>query len=109
MIEFDNKTIEILHNISRYGSLDGIGLQIYTNFELDDINERITYLLSNSLIKTAKSAPYSPTDRMFQLTLKGKIALENESKHRRNHGFNEFRAWITLLIAVIALVLSIVK
>jgi hypothetical protein len=43
----------------------------------------------------------------FRITYEGKCALEAELKSRRQISFNEFRAWITLIIAIAAFLLSI--
>lgn len=45
----------------------------------------------------------------IEITYEGKLALEQERKERQVFKFNEFRAWFTLIIAVIALVMSISK
>lgn len=47
-------------------------------------------------------------DAPIRITTEGHIAFENESKERRHFKFNEIRAWITLAIALVALVLSVI-
>lgn len=42
------------------------------------------------------------------ISFEGKAALEAETKARKQHSFNEFRAWFTLAIAVIALIVSVI-
>ncbi len=108
-MQFDKKSLKILHCISLHAPIDAIGLDIYLSLDLDDIEECIDYLLSNELIEIDTSDKKLSGAKTFQITKMGKIILENELKFRRNFTFTEFRAWVTLLIAVIALVLSIIS
>lgn len=57
-----------------------------------------------AIIHGSDLTPESP----IILTQKGKIALESELTNRRIFIFTEFRAWFTLAIAVISLIVSIV-
>lgn len=45
-------------------------------------------------------------DAPFRITYKGRTALEAELKSRRHLNFSEFRAWITLAIAIAAFIKS---
>lgn len=45
-------------------------------------------------------------DTLLQISFEGKAALEMESKSRKRFRFNELRAWITLVIAVLAFIKS---
>lgn len=84
-------------------------LLIFTSSEAESINECISYLLSNELIEMTQRGIKLSDSKNFRPTRKGINVLENELRYHRDHKFNEFRAWVTLLIAVIALILSIVK
>lgn len=48
-------------------------------------------------------------DKPLEITQDGIIALDDETKARRRFKHSEFRAWVTLFIAVIALILSIIS
>lgn len=45
----------------------------------------------------------------LRITAKGQAALYTEIKSRKHFKFTEFRAWVTLAIAVISLILSIIN
>ena len=46
-------------------------------------------------------------DAPFRITYEGKSVLEENLKAGRQNKFNEFRAWMTLGIAILAFILSI--
>lgn len=71
------------------------------------LGEEISYLQSHDYIRSEDSKVSTP-DTMFKITYVGKAAFLSEKKSRRHFAYNEIRAWITLLIAVVALILSIV-
>ncbi len=104
----DDKSIKILHCFDKQNEpLSIIQLMIFTSFEYADISERIDYFLRKKLIRIDQSA--SPEDASFQMTLKGKIALEKYLKENQRFFFNEFRAWITLFVAIAAFILSVIS
>ncbi len=107
-MELDKQSLEILRCfVNQKEPLDIAQLIIFTPYKSEDINECVAHLLACKFIKMV--GHQSSSVKKFKPTRKGKITLENESKYRQYRAFNEFRAWVTLLIAVIALILSIVK
>ncbi len=108
-MDLDTQSTKILRCISRHTPLDITGLLIYTSITSGDIDTRIGHLLSEELIEIDKSNQNSSASPMYKLTIKGEIKLENELRSIRDHNFNEFRAWITLLIAIAAFILSVIS
>lgn len=52
--------------------------------------------------------PIDP-DTPIVISFEGKAALEAESKARKHTSFNELRAWITLSIALVGIVVAIIS
>lgn len=63
---------------------------------------------NHALLRNLNEESQIDADTPLVITFAGKGALEAEIKARRQLGFNEIRAWITLGIAVAGFVLSVI-
>lgn len=105
----DNVSFELLELYSKRSQLSAQDIAAITNTDARTVYESLDYLADKKYVKACIVA--HDTDifhHPYNITHAGRIALEEEEKKRKDHDFNEFRAWVTLAIAVAGLVLSIV-
>lgn len=107
----------ILNQYSTHNSLSLSQLSVLCNYEFEVIIQNLNYLRKQKYVRivpnyalTHNLTGDSPidTDTPIEITVEGKIALDVYREERRNFKFVETRAWITLAIALAALVVSIV-
>lgn len=78
------------------------------------ISDSISFLLENKYIrKNALSENIESSEvylrDSFSITFKGMVAIEEYKKYRRRFLFSEFRLWITLVISILALIISAIS
>lgn len=113
----DNYSFSVLKTYKSRSSLTLSQLSAIYNQSIFDVVEPVSYLRKQKFIRIesnhavlhdfTEESPIDP-DTPLEITFAGKAALEAEIKSRRRLTFNELRAWITLAIAVVALIISII-
>lgn len=113
----NNLSFEILQLYSSRSSLSLLQLGAILNKDAFNLAEPINYLRAKDYLKiepnhamlnSLSDKEFISLDTPLVITYLGKIAIESEAKERQHFKFTEFRAWVTLAIALIALILSIV-
>lgn len=113
----DDFSFSVLKDIGRRSSVTIIDLAAIYNRSVDHMEDPVLYLRERGYLDIERNyanlyglTSDSLISRNTPLTISylGKIAIEEERKSRKQHSFNEFRAWFTLAIAVIALIISII-
>ena len=112
----DDYSFSVLKTYKSRDCLTLSQLSAIYNRSIFDVAEPVSYLRKQKLIRIesnyallhelTEDSLIDP-DTPLEITFVGKGALETEIKSRRHLTFNELRAWITLAIAVIALIVSI--
>ena len=103
----DNLSYAILSEFGKHQTLTLeqiyplVGISIFQAASYIDYLRQMGYI---SDIITTKDPGWKNTP--MQITVHGRIALETELSTRKSHWWNEFRAWITLAIAVAAFIKS---
>lgn len=113
----DKLSVSVLDAVEQHRSLSLQQLDVLVSGGFNDVRRAVSYLrrlgyveiesgylMMNNLEKDCSLSPHAP----LILTFEGKIALEEELARRRDFRWKEFRAWVTLAIAVISLILSII-
>lgn len=74
------------------------------------LSEELEQLETQGLIYIYKSPSKSSGDflEMIRITAPGKIFVENGRRYNRVYYFNELRAWITAVVAIVGLIISII-
>lgn len=112
----DDFSFSVLKDIARRSSVTITDLAAIYNQSIDYMEDPILYLRGKGYLDIERNyanlhglTSDSLISRNTPLTISypGKIAIEEERKSRKQNSFNEFRAWFTLAIAVIALIISI--
>ncbi len=109
-MDLDEKCIQLLRCLEdEGGTLILSQLKVLTHFSDDDILTRLVFLWKNEYLRVAKAEQptHLPMDGKFQITAKGKIYLEGVSKKKKSQRLEWIRYGITTLIAVAALINSI--
>jgi hypothetical protein len=72
--------------------------------------EELEQLETQGLIHILKSPSKSSGDflEMIRITAPGEIFVENGRRYNRVYYFNEIRAWITAVVAIVGLIISII-
>ena len=110
----DEFTLSYLHLFNKRNQLSIYDISILTGIDISTISNSIVFLLRADYIQCANGYSLKPgelptPDIQFELTHGGFAAMlsgEDQHKYRR---FNEIRAWITLGISIISLVLSLIS
>lgn len=107
----DDITYKILKIFKNRNSLSCIEVSAIINTDALAIAEIFRYLWKNDYIKKL----YSPIDEsdnslgldtQFKLTYAGLVSMQHHKSNKRYKIFSEFRAWITLAIAIASFVKS---
>lgn len=113
----DDFSFDLLKLYSSRNSLTLSQLQAVLDKSDMELSAPISYLRSNGYLKILPSfikradveeQGYIAPDTPLMISFEGKIALEAELKERKRFKYNEFRAWVTLGIAIAALIVSII-
>lgn len=110
----DKQTYSLLKLFKQRDSLSLIGIGAIYNRDFTDFSSPISWMLAHNYLTIVPDIAllegYDLTpDKPLKITQEGIIALDEEIKAQRKFKYNELRAWITVLISIIALILSIVK
>lgn len=112
----DDLSFSILKCIKKRTTVTITELAAIYNQSVDYMEDPVLYLRKNGYLDIERNyanlhdlTSESLIGRSTPLVISyfGKIAAEEEHKFRKSHSFNEFRAWFTLAIAFIALIISI--
>ena len=109
-MDLDEKCVLLLQALKAEGDiLNYQQLKVLTHFGNGDIMERLVFLWENQYIRVvANEQPkFLPSGGNFQITTKGKLYLEAIVKKKHTNRIEWVRYGITTLIAVIALINSI--
>lgn len=107
----DKLSFKLLKLYSKRESLSLSDLAVIYNEGLTTFSSPIGYLIDKAYLKSDKSEPgidgtnYTPNTQIF-ITYEGRAALAAEKQNRRNIRISEFRAWLTLAIALAAFIKS---
>lgn len=114
----DDFSFNILKLYSLRNSLSLIQLQAILNKDPFYLAEPVSYLRdkeyleiepTHAILESVDDNSSISLNTPLVITYLGKIALEAETKERKHFKFNEFRAWVTLGIAIAAFILSIIS
>lgn len=110
----DASSLELLKLYSCRDSLSLKDLAAIHNKDLTDFIPTVNYLRHNELLEihpnfTILHGSTLTADAPLRITYEGRVKLEAEQKNRRSNNLKEFRAWVTLTIALIALIVSIIS
>lgn len=110
----DDTTLSLLTPFKERHTLNLTQLGAILNADPFSLSDPVHYLMSLGYIR--KSVEIEPLERdlisfdtPLEITYKGIAAISQALKERKNFKHTEFRAWVTLLIAIAAFVLSIVS
>ena len=107
----DNTAYKLLELFNQRTSLSLLELAAILNVECRSIAEETHLLLASGYLRKAitpdrdQGSAFSFKESLM-ITYKGKAALAEHQKAKRDHWFNEFRAWVTLAIALAAFIKS---
>lgn len=107
----DELTYNLLLLIKDRSSLSLRNMSIILKSDASSLCVPIEYLLSIGYIErnnidVIDSDQDLTLDTSFKITYKGIIAASKYKKDIRNYIFSEFRAWVTLAIAILAFIKS---
>lgn len=109
----DKSTLELLELFNTHSSLSLTQLSAILNIDYFDISNPVHYLMDQKYIQKNNAALLeklegnilSPSTTL-EITYAGRIAIHECKKENRRYKYVELRAWITLLIAVLAFIKS---
>ncbi len=117
-----NKTqaqiFNILDQYYTYKSLNLSQLKVLCNYDFEKIMQNFNYLRNRKYVKIASNHAIihnltedSPIDTTtpIEITVEGKIALNMYKENCRDSQLAKVCAWITLIIAILALAVSIIS
>ena len=103
----DNVSFELLKLYSRRKQLSAQDISAITNTDVRTIYESVQYLVDKNYLRACITVrDMGMFNLPYRITFEGLIALEGSQKHRKDYIFNEFRAWVTLAIALAAFIKS---
>lgn len=107
----DTTTLILLKLFNERHSLSVADLSAILNGDPVTLSEPIKYMLEKKLIEVELNSSMIEDDaitmdKKFAITYSGRITLEEELKLLKKNKHNEFRAWITLIIALSAFIKS---
>lgn len=100
-MKLDRRSIKILRCLSREGSLSDLHLVIFTAYELNDVQERISHLLKKELIQIDPSQTSPLGDEVFRLSPDGEAFLQHRSK-------KAVLTFITIITSIIVAITGII-
>ena len=104
----DNVSFELLKLYSSRTQRSAQDIAAITNTSARTVYESVHNLIDKKYLKACIIAHDTGIfNHPYSITREGRIALEEEQKVRKDYNFKEFRAWITLAIAVAGFILSI--
>ena len=110
----DDIIFELLNCFSKRNNLSAEKLGVIYNTDYLEFGGPLSLMIEKEYL--TKDDPFEkyPDDLIYpechyQITFKGKIALSEERKNRKRFKHSEFRAWVSLFIAGIALIVSIIS
>lgn len=95
------KDVGILFGVSPFDCSDDVCYLL----EHDYLEVEPNYAIMNNI----SSSDSTPIDAPLSITVSGRVALDQVMDSVKYRRFNEIRAWITLAISILALIISIVK
>lgn len=113
----DNLSFEILKLFPGRKNLSLSQIQAIYNGDVISLSKPVNYLRNLGYLQidpnfspahSSGDKTYISVDTPLVITYLGEIALQTEEKSRRKDFLTEFRAWVTLAIAIIALIVSII-
>lgn len=107
----DGTTLEFLKLFNERNSLSLSDLAAILNADAFNLTGPINYMLEQNYIKidpniSAIEGDYLTLDKQLEITYYGRITLNTELKSIKKYKYIEFRAWITLAIAIAAFIKS---
>lgn len=107
----DNSTLSILQIFKNRTSLTLSQLSAILNIDALTLSDSIAYMRNLDYIEISGSyrllhGDDLTVDAPLEVTHLGLIAIEQELKSRKRFKYVEFRAWVTLVIAVAAFIKS---
>lgn len=114
----DDYSLSVLKLYRSRSSLTLSQLSAVLNRSWLDVSDPVIYLKQEGYLKVEpnyavlhdiKADDPIGLDTPLVISFEGKGALEAEKKARKHYSFNEFRAWITLSIALAGLVVAIIS
>ena len=106
----DDVSFELLKLYAQRDKLSIKDISAILNHNARSITEPVMYLVNMEYLRQHKaSGDTGLFDTSYSITHVGRIALEEEQKIRRHFRYTELRAWITLGIAIIALMISVIS
>lgn len=113
----DSLSFKVLEIFSSRRSLTLSQLSAILNIDWMNLSEPVNRLRSLSYLRfepnhavmegLTKDSPLS-VDSPLVISFEGRAALEQELKERKQFKYTEFRAWLTLAVAVVALIVSVI-
>lgn len=113
----DDFTFSVLRNIGKRSAVTITELAAIYNRPVDYMEDPVLYLRTRGCLDIERnyanlhnltSDSLIGRDTPLTISYLGKITIDEERKSRKQHSFNEFRAWFTLAIAAAALIISII-
>lgn len=110
----DDISFNLLKLFQERNSLSLIELGAILNCSAISLAEPIHYLREMNYLRVKSFHQDTDDDSIslrdsLAITFEGKAALEIEQKSRRHFKYTEYRAWITLAIAILAFILSVIS
>ena len=104
----DNTTYHVLGLYYEREHLSLVQLGAILNDEPVSLSQPVAYLVKNGYLQYRDHEDhFHKPDTPIDITYAGKVAYQEEKKARSQFSHQEFRAWATLAIAILALILSI--
>lgn len=110
----DELTLSYLRLFNKRNQLSIYDISVLTGIDTLTISSSIDFLLRAGYIQCANGYSLEPgnpptPDTPFELTHYGFASMLSGEDHHKYRRFNEIRAWITLGISIISLILSLIS
>lgn len=107
----DESTLSLLTVFKNRSSLSLIELAAILNCDSLSLTDPVHYIMDKGYIRIGMTTESLEGNTIslhtpLEITYLGRIAINQALKDKRNFKFNEFRAWATLIIALIAFIKS---
>lgn len=106
----DDVSFELLRLYSQRNKLSIKEIAAICNQDVRIVAEPVLYLADMKYLRKYEGNNKTGMfDTAYMITHAGHITLEAEQKSRKQFKYNELRAWITLAISVMALIISVIS